>query len=57
MDIVKFIGTGLLVALAAGVLGTALVGLVEVARAYLDPTRREAIAHRNWRENLHHMLH
>jgi hypothetical protein len=57
MDIAKFVLTGVLVAIGAGVLGTTIVGLVEILRAYMDPTRRDAITHRNWRENLRHMLH
>ena len=57
MDLLKFVVTGLLVAMGAGVLGTAVVGLVEVIRAYLDPARRDVITQRNSRENLRHMLH
>jgi hypothetical protein len=34
-----------------------VIGGIEVIRAYRDPARRQAITHRSWRENLHHMLH
>ena len=57
MDMIKFVVTGLFVAIAAGVLGTAVVGLIEILRAYMDPVRRDEIMHRDWRENLRQMLH
>lgn len=57
MQMIEFAMKGIGLALLAGILGVAVVGGVEVIRAYLDPARREGISHRTWRENLRQMLH
>jgi cbb3-type cytochrome oxidase subunit 3 len=47
---------GLAWAFATGVIGIFFVAGVEIIVAYRTPSRREAVRHRTWRENLHHML-
>ena len=56
MEITREIVTGLAIAAGGALAAIVAGGVVEIARAFLDPIRRLKISHRSFAENVRHML-